>query len=156
ILIGKMNKTNLSENLKYCEIKELFQTFDKDNDGYICIKELATIMRSMGQNPSEQELQEISKQYDREETGRIEFNEFFHLIQQRMKEPKTEEELIEAFKVFDRDNEGVISAEEMAHALGSAGEKLSKEEIDDLIRLADVRGDGQINYEEFVKMMLAK
>ena len=33
---------------------------------------------------------------------------------------------------------------------------MSKEEIDEIIKLADIRGDGQINYEEFVRLMLAK
>ena len=37
-----------------------------------------------------------------------------------------------------------------------AGEKLTDEEVDEMIREADVDGDGQINYEEFVKMMMAK
>lgn len=34
--------------------------------------------------------------------------------------------------------------------------KLTDEEVDEMIREADVDGDGQINYEEFVKMMMAK
>jgi calmodulin len=36
----------------------------------------------------------------------------------------------------------------------SLGEKLSEEEVDEMIREADVDGDGQINYQEFVKMMV--
>jgi calmodulin len=35
------------------------------------------------------------------------------------------------------------------------GEKLSEEEVDEMVREADVDGDGQVNYDEFVKMMLA-
>ena len=36
------------------------------------------------------------------------------------------------------------------------GEKLTDEEVDEMIREADIDGDGQINYEEFVKMMMSK
>ena len=36
------------------------------------------------------------------------------------------------------------------------GEKLTEEEVDEMIREADVDGDGQVNYEEFVRMMLCK
>lgn len=36
----------------------------------------------------------------------------------------------------------------------ATGETLSDEEVDEMIREADVDGDGQINYEEFVKMMV--
>ena len=36
------------------------------------------------------------------------------------------------------------------------GEKLTDEEVDEMIREADIDGDGQVDYEEFVKMMMAK
>ena len=36
------------------------------------------------------------------------------------------------------------------------GERLTEEEVEEMIREADVDGDGQVNYEEFVKMMLSK
>jgi len=70
----------------------------------------------------------------------------------KMKDTDTEEELIEAFKVFDRDGNGFISAAELRHVMTNLGEKLTDEEVDEMIREADVDGDGQINYEEFVKM----
>jgi len=68
----------------------------------------------------------------------------------------SEEELREAFKVFDKDGNGFISAAELRHVMTNLGEKLSDAEVDEMIREADVDGDGQINYDEFVDMMMAK
>ena len=42
------------------EFKEAFSLFDKDGDGTITTKELGTVMRSLGQNPTEAELQVCS------------------------------------------------------------------------------------------------
>ena len=43
-----------------------------------------------------------------------------------------------------------------ARSMTNLGEKLTDEEVDEMIREADIDGDGQINYEEFVKVMMAK
>ena len=66
------------------------------------------------------------------------------------------EKILEAFKVFDEDGNGFISAAELRHIMTNLGEKLTDEEVDEMIREADIDGDGQINYEEFVKMMMSK
>ena len=64
--------------------------------------------------------------------------------------------LMEAFKVFDKDGNGFISSVELRHVMTNLGEKLTDDEVDEMIREADVDGDGQVNYDEFVKMMLQK
>ena len=74
----------------------------------------------------------------------------------KMKDTDSEEEILEAFKVFDKDGNGFISAAELRHIMTNLGEKLTDEEVDEMIREADIDGDGQINYEEFVKMMMSK
>jgi len=133
-----------------------FSLFDKDGDGTITTKELGTVMRSLGQNPTEAELLDMINEVDADGNGTIDFPEFLSLMARKMKDTDTEEELIEAFKVFDRDGNGFISAAELRHVMTNLGEKLTDEEVDEMIREADVDGDGQINYEEFVRMMMAK
>ena len=73
-----------------------------------------------------------------------------------IKDTDTVKDLIEAFKQFDHDGSGLISAAELRHVMTNLGEKLTDEEVDEMIREADVDGDGHINYEEFVRMMMAK
>lgn len=46
------------------EFKEAFSLFDKDGDGTITTKELGTVMRSLGQNPTEAELQDMISEVD--------------------------------------------------------------------------------------------
>merc|ERR1711977_352570 len=107
-------------------------------------------------NPTEAELHDMLSEVDADGNGTIDFTEFLSLMARKMKDTDTEEELRDAFKVFDKDNNGFISAAELRHVMTNLGEKLTDEKVDKMIREADVDGDGQINYEEFVKMMMAK
>ena len=49
--------------------------------------------------------------------------------------------------MFDKDGNGFISAAELRHVMTNLGEKLTDEEVDEMIREADIDGDGQVNYE---------
>jgi len=141
---------------KIAEFKEAFEIFDKDKDGFITIKELGEIMKNLGQSPTDAELQDMINEVDIDGNGNIDFKEFLGLMARKMRDTDTEEELIEAFKVFDRDSNGLISAQELKHVMTSLGEKVSDEEVEEMIREADIDGDGYINYEEFVRMIINK
>ena len=49
--------------------------------------------------------------------------------------------------MFDKDGNGYISAAELRHVMTNLGEKLTDEEVDEMIREADIDGDGQVNYD---------
>ena len=91
---------------------------------------------------------------DADGNGTIDFAEFLIMMARKMKDTDSADEIKEAFKVFDKDGNGFISAAELRHVMTNLGEKLSDEEVDEMIREADVDGDGQINYQEFVDMMM--
>jgi calmodulin len=79
--------------------------------------------------------------------GTIEFEEFLEMMAKKSKDCDNEDELKEAFRVFDKDGNGFISAAELRHVMTNLGEKLTDEEVDEMIREADTDGDGQVNYE---------
>ncbi|KAH3853236.1 calmodulin-A-like [Dreissena polymorpha] len=137
------------------EFKEAFSLFDKDGDGTISSTELGTVMRSLGGNPTEAELQDMINEVDADGSGMIEFPEFLTMMVRNMRDIDTVEDLRQAFNVFDKDGTGKISAAELRHVMSNLGEKLTEEEVDEMLREADVDGDGEINYEEFVQLMMS-
>ena len=117
---------NLTDE-KIMEFKAAFELFDKDRNGKITSKELGTVMRGLGQNPTEEELKQMIREVDLDGNGTIDFKEFLCLMVKKMKDTDTEEELLEAFKVFDRDGNGFITSHELRNIMNSLGEGLSPE-----------------------------
>ena len=64
--------------------------------------------------------------------------------------------ICEAFQAFDDEGHGIISANELKHVLTNMGEKLSEEEINELVKQADTRKDGRVRYKDFVEKMEGK
>merc|ERR1711924_17234 len=84
------------------EFKEAFSLFDKDGDGTITTKELGTVMRSLGQNPTEAELQGMINEVDVDGSGTIDFPEFLNLMAKKMKDTDSEEEIKELSRCSTR------------------------------------------------------
>ncbi|KAK7258704.1 hypothetical protein RIF29_24286 [Crotalaria pallida] len=137
------------------EFLEAFCLFDKDGDGCITIEELGNAIRALDENPTVEVLQIMMNEGDTDGNGTMEFGEFLNLMARKMKESEAEEELKGAFRVFDKDQDGYISPIELRSVMRSIGVKVTEEELEQMIKEADLNGDGLIDYEEFVRMMLA-
>ena len=81
-------------------------------------------------------------------TGNIDFESFLNIVASREFDDEDHEgALKEAFRMFDRDGNGYIDAEELRICMINLGEKLSLEEVEEMIREVDVDFDGRMNYE---------
>ena len=69
-------------------------------------------------------------------------------------ETDTKEEICKAFKVFDEKGCGSIPVEDLRCVLTTLGEALTEEEMDELLKKADLNKDGKVRYEEFVSKMM--
>merc|ERR1712098_1003289 len=141
-------------NLMNAELKEAFDAFDKDGSGTISSEELLGVMRAMGQNPTEDELLNLVLEVDLDGNGTIEFPEFLELMKTKSSEVDQESDLREAFKIFDRDKDGYIDMKELKKVTTMLGSMLTKEEVEEFMAEADVDGNGKLDYDEFVKMLL--
>lgn len=150
-----MSNEGLSEEKK-ADYKDAFSLFDKNHDGFITTKTLGDVLRSLNINPNEDELAHMIAEADLNGQGGISFEDFIQMMEKRSKETDTEEQIINAFRVFDKNGTGLIAASELFQIMVALGDKLTKEEIDEMIQEADVDGDGYVNYEEFVRIMMAK
>lgn len=99
-------------------------------------------MRSLGQNATEEDLRQMINEVDADGSGTIDFAEFLTLMARKIKTKDSDAEILEAFKVFDKDGSGKISPDELRQVMNNLGEKLSDQEVEDMIREADTNGDG--------------
>ena len=169
-----------SESELYCEIKEAFQIFDRDNDGIITKDEEQTILRMFGINPNEKEDKNAKKDDKKgkegdqnedeenadeneeakpteEEQGQeqkietVEFNEFFDNIQKKLKDAIKDNEILEEI-----DNGNIMNIRELEHELEGCKEHISKDIIKKILKDSTPHGGNYVVYEDFVKLMLNK
>ena len=146
----------LSEE-QIAEFREAFRLFDVDGDGHITAEELGIVLQTLGQKTTPEDIQQMILEVDKDGNNQIEFEEFCMLMCKSMNKAEDEQTLREAFSLLDRDGSGTIDFSELKEILtgfSKAGETLDDEEIDELLKMSDVGGDGAINFDEFVSVMM--
>ena len=137
------------------EYQEAFEMFDVNKDGSISKKELENILRSLNEDPEEEEIQQLLDEVDVDGNGEIDFEEFVALMGKRQKQIDLEAEIVNAFKVFDKEENNLISITELRHILSNLNDFMTEDEIDDMLFEADSDYDGFINYKDFLKNLMS-
>ncbi|CAG5114729.1 unnamed protein product [Candidula unifasciata] len=148
----KKKKRELTEEQKQ-EIKEAFDLFDTDKDREIDYHELKVAMRALGFDVKKADVLKTLRDYDREGTGKISFDDFNEVMTDMMLDRDPQEEILKAFKLFDDDVTGKISLRNLRRVARELGENMTDEELRAMIDEFDRDGDGEINEEEFVAIM---
>ena len=146
------SSTGLTEEQKQ-EIREAFDLFDTDGSGTIDAKELKVSMRALGFEPKKEEIAKMMHEVDKDGSGTITFEDFLKLMTAKMGERDGKEEILKAFRLFDDDDTGKISFKNLKRVAKELGETMTDEELQEMIEEADRDGDGEVNEEEFFRIM---
>ncbi len=163
-----MENTLTEKQIVY--LSQMFASFDKDEDGELSFDEFNKCIKNLT-NFHIQTINDICE-IDVDNNGTISLNEFLLFIDptytvaenvaetvaetvaDSVAEPVVENDLMTQFKKIDTNSDGFISAAELKDTMKGLNMDLTDEDIDMMIAKVDIDGDGQINYEEFVKMMM--
>jgi myosin light chain 6 len=135
------------------DFQETFSLFDNKGDGKISGHQLGEVLRAMGQNPTEAEVKKCG--FSNEPEKRISFETFLPILSSvsKNREKPVPDDFIEGFRVFDKEQNGFIHSAELRHLLTNLGEKLTDDEVNELLQ-GHEDAQGNVNYEEFVKSVM--
>lgn len=133
------------------EIREAFEMLDTNGDGLISAEELqAFFVNKLGVQKSLSDAQKMIDGKDKNGDGMIDLSEFIALMQGI----KRNTGLKSAFHTYDTNGDGRISRTELCQFFETHQRNLlSKEQLDSLMKELDTNEEGEIDYEEFKKMM---
>lgn len=150
--------------------KEAFSLYDKRGNGRVALDSLGDLLRACGQNPTLAEIRDLEKQVggDCERSWNltpvissltfvaVDFDSFQKVLNRPggFRDPGEPEEYCRGFQVFDKDMTGFIGVGQLRYILTNLGEKMSDEEVDELLKAVDT-SSGEINYMDLVRTILA-
>ncbi|KAJ3673219.1 hypothetical protein LUZ60_006593 [Juncus effusus] len=110
-------------------------------------------MRALGFEMTEEQINQMIADVDKDGSGAIEFEEFVQMMTAKIGERDTKEELVKAFGLIDQDKNGKISIVDIQRIAKELGENFTNDEIKEMVEEADRNGDGEVDQEEFLRMM---
>lgn len=137
--------------------KDIFTLFDKKGQGSISKQLFGDYLRAIGYNPTNQLTEQILLQSNA--ADQLTLEAISGMIQENEAELNATttgkvEDFIKAFQVFDKENSGKVSVGDIRYMLTSLGERLSDEEVDELLKGVEVDSDGGVDYRKFIEDIL--
>merc|ERR1712151_146908 len=135
------------------ELKEAFDTFDADLSGMISVSELIACFKKLGFDEKHGAVTEMLQDIDQDGNGEIDFGEFFALMTMKFSKDTPREDIEKVFKQFDADKSGDISIANLKAIARQMGDEIGDAQLADVLKTADLDGDGLVTLEDFVQVM---
>lgn len=129
-------------------IRSVFNELDRNNDGVLHREEVIVALKLMKLPSSPVQVDAIFHHCDPDRDGVIHYKEFeaYALMRQ--------EQLGAVFLSLDQNDDGFISNEDIKRALKNLNVTATDEDIERLMRRADLNNDGKIGFSEFQEFLL--
>ncbi len=131
----------------------LWYVFELQNQNVVPISELRVIMRALDFDLNPEQLELTRQQIDPTNEGIIRFAMLELVMEDKLKDVDTYEDMILEFKKLDKDKDGQIPAPEFKQYMKFLGRKLKEEEIEEMMKIADAKGEGSVNLDEFCQCL---
>ncbi|XP_038617367.1 dynein regulatory complex protein 8 isoform X1 [Tachyglossus aculeatus] len=143
------------------KIKDAFEVFDLETNNTVDVREIGTIIRSLGCCPSEGELHDLIAEVEEDEpTGYIHWEKFLPMMTKVLMEkryrPIPEDILLRAFEVLDPSKRGHLTKEELVKFMTEEGEPFTQEEMEEMLSAAVDPDSNIINYKDYLAMMVVE
>ncbi|KAM6149266.1 centrin-1-like [Rhynchocyon petersi] len=109
--------------------------------------------RNLGIQLQKEEGKAMISETAKDGAGKINFDDFFDVVSQKMYEKIAKQEILKAFKLFSDEKTGKISFENLKGLTKLLGEELTDEELQDVFPEAKLDRKGQMDQEEFLRIM---
>ncbi|KAM9688088.1 EF-hand calcium-binding domain-containing protein 7 [Trichechus inunguis] len=137
------------EEIFYMNCRAAYLTVFKSSlENIISKDQLYLALQHAGRNPS----QKTINKYWTPQTAKLNFDDFCIIL--RKEKPTSKAELLKSFKKLDVNDVGSILHTDLYKILTKRGEKMTREEVNAIINLADVNTDGKFDYLKFCKLYM--
>lgn len=145
-LTAQYNGTVTPEDLR--GMKDVFDNYDTNGQGIIKTSQFGKILRLLGLNPLESDIQRITKEVDPQNLDQMKFPQYVAAFLS-VPSTVTDNDILPAFQVFDTEKRGVIEGDEILKSLTNVGETLNEAEAKAFRDNLNMNDLGLFDYSEF-------
>ena len=134
-------------------ISDIFDMFDKNENGTIQASELHSVLESLGRNSTDDDVNQFLMKLDVNANGVISKEEFMSAVDEIYSFPQSiVDEVVQAFQIFDINGSGKITVDEMKTILLKFTNEFNEDDVNAIFELIDVDQDGKVSYAEFAEI----
>lgn len=142
------------------DYKLIFDKFDRDGDGYLSSDDVRNVLRSYDMLSTEGELQDVVAELDKKGDGLITLEEFVSVMNSHKsifsKKDEKDLEFREVFRILDKSGTGRVTKQALCEFMSEFEPSFDEGHAFELMTQFDTKGNGDLCYEDFVKLLTAK